>query len=92
MKILLTERFQKIVSKLSLDERTKVFEALLGIPKAMQNPHRHAGIGLRKLHQSGIYEARIGLGLRLVFAFRKGELILAMVGSHDAVRKYLASL
>ena len=92
MKILLTERFQKRVSKLSLGERARVFEALLGIPVAVKNPHRHAGIGVRKLHRSGIYEARIGLGLRLVFALRSGELILATVGSHDDVRKYLAAL
>jgi len=92
MKILLTERFQKRVSKLSLDERAKVFEALLGIPLALKNPHRHSGIGMRKLHKSGIYEVRIGLGLRLVFAFRNRELMLAMVGSHDDVRKYLAGL
>lgn len=92
MKILLTERFQKRILKLCLEERAKVFEALLGIPVAMKNPHRHAGIGLRKLHRSGIYEVRIGLGLRIIFAFRKGELILAMVGSHDDVRKYLNDL
>ncbi len=92
MKILLAERFQKDVSKLNPVERARIFETLLQIPAALKNPHRHAGIGVRKLHRSGIYEARIGLGLRMVFAFRSGDLILAMVGSHDRVRKYLASL
>ena len=92
MKLLLTERFQKDVSKLSQVERARIFEALLKLPTALKNPHRHAGIGVRKLHHSGIYEARIGLGLRMVFALRSGDLILAMVGTHDKVRKYLASL
>ena len=92
MKLLLTERFQKDVSKLSQVERARIFEALLKLPPALKNPHRHAGTGVRKLHHSGIYEARIGLGLRMVFALRSGDLILAMVGTHDKVRKYLASL
>jgi hypothetical protein len=30
--------------------------------------------------------------LRLVFAFRDGDLILTAVGSHDQVRKYLSEL
>jgi mRNA-degrading endonuclease RelE of RelBE toxin-antitoxin system len=92
VKILLTERFQKSVTKLDPTERARVFETLLEIPKAMKSVHRHAGIGLRKLHRSGIYEARIGLGLRLVFALRAGDLILAAVGTHDQVRKYLSEL
>ncbi len=92
MKILLSERFQKCVTKLSPAERARIFETLLEVPKGMGSVHQHAGIGLRKLHKSGIYEARIGLGLRLVFAWREDTLILAMVGTHDQVRKYLSSL
>ena len=92
MKMLLTERFQKDVSKRPQVERARILETLLGLPAALKNPHRHSGIGIRKIHRSGIYEARIGLGLRLVFALSGGDLILAMVGSHDQVRKYLASL
>ena len=92
MKILLAERFQKDLSKLSKIERARIFEVLLAVPAALKNPHQHSGIGIRKLHRSGIYEARIGLGLRLVFALRDDSIILAMVGTHDAVRRYLATL
>jgi hypothetical protein len=92
VKILLTERFQKSLSKRTDVERARVFETLLAIPPSLKTPHRHAGIGIRKLNRSGIFEARIGLGLRLVFAHRDGQLILAMVGSHDEVRKYFSSL
>jgi len=92
VKILLTERFQKDLSKKSQVERARTFETLLELPASLKTPHRHAGIGVRKLHRSGIYEARVGLGLRLVFAQRDGDLILAMLGSHDQVRKYLSSL
>jgi len=92
VKLLLTERFQKDVLRLSPVERARTFEALLKVPAAVKDAHRHTGMGLRKLHRSGIYEARIGLGLRLIFALRGGDLVLATLGSHDHVRKYLASL
>ena len=92
MKLLLTERFQKDLCKLSREERSRILEALLKIPAVLKNPHRNTGTGIRKLHRSGIFEARVGLDLRLVFAHQKGELILATAGSHNEVRKYLASL
>ena len=92
MKILLAERFQKDLSGLDKVERARIFEVLLAVPSALKDSHAHAGIGIRKLHRSGIYEARIGLRLRLIFALRDGDIILAAVGSHDMVKKYLASL
>ena len=58
----------------------------------MGEPHRHAGLGIRKLHRSGIFEARVGLGLRLVFALQPELLALARVGSHEEVRRFLREL
>ncbi len=92
MKLLLMERFQRDLADLSQEERSRCFELLMALPKAMGTPHGHAGLGIRKLHPSGIYEARVGLGLRVVFALRVDQAILVRVGSHDDVRKYLASL
>lgn len=86
------ERFQRDLVGLSTEERIRCVELLLTIPKGVGDPHRHSGIGIRKLHRSGIYEARVGLGIRLLFAIRQDQLILLMAGSHDHVRKYLASL
>ena len=92
MKILLMERFQRDLADLSSQDRSRCFELLMALPKAMGSPHGHAGLGLRKLHASGIYEARVGLALRVVFALRADQAILVRVGSHDDVRRYLASL
>jgi mRNA-degrading endonuclease YafQ of YafQ-DinJ toxin-antitoxin module len=58
----------------------------------MGDPHTHAGLGLRKLHRSGIWEARVGLGLRLVFGLQPDLLALARVGSHEDVRRFLKEL
>lgn len=92
MKLLLMERFQRDLADLSKEGRVRCLELLLALPRAVGDPHRHSGMGIRKLHRSGVYEARVGLGLRVVFALRDEQAVLVTVGSHDDVRKYLASL
>ncbi len=92
MRLALVESFQRDVGDLTADQRAAVFEVILALPAALGDPHAHAGLGLRKLHASGIYEARVGLGLRLVFTLDAGTLTLVRVGRHDDIRRYLRSL
>ena len=92
MTLLMKERFQRDLRSLSKAEKARCFELLLVLPKAVGQPHEHSGIGLRKIHKSGVWEARVGLGLRVVFAMKADQIILATIGSHDHVRKYLSSL
>lgn len=92
MKIILTTSFEKDFKKLDGREKEQVCDVLLKLPKAVGKAHRHAGVGIRKIHPDGIFEARLGLGLRLIFALGKDALILHRLGSHDAIRKYLRSL
>jgi hypothetical protein len=72
--------------------RGAVFDPLLSLPRAVGDPHLHAGLGIRKLHGSGIWEARVGLGLRLVFALEPGLVTLVRAGTHDEIRRYLRTL
>ena len=92
MRIALTERFQRDVRDLREEQRATLFEAMLALPRAMGSPHLHAGLGLRKVHSSGIWETRLGLGLRLVFTVEKDLATLVRVASHDEVRRFLRSL
>jgi mRNA-degrading endonuclease YafQ of YafQ-DinJ toxin-antitoxin module len=92
LKVLLTERFLRDVRDLDAGQRRAVFDAILALPAAMGDPHTHAGLGLRKLHRSGIWEARVGLGLRLVFGLQPDLLALVRVGSHEDVRRFLKEL
>lgn len=92
MRIALTEAAQRDARTLTQDQRAALFEVLLALPAVMGAPHRHAGVGLRKIHQSGIWEARLGLGLRLVFTLKDDTATLLRIGSHDEVRRYLRSL
>ncbi len=92
MKITLTERFQKDVEDLQDLQRSQAFSILLKLPGALRDIHRHSGLGLRKIHPSGIFEARVGLGLRMVFGFEKENLILHRIGTHDEIQRYLRGL
>ena len=92
MNLALTERFQRDVKDLEEEQRAAVFEAILSLPRAIGESHLHSGLGIRKLHRSGIWEARLGLGLRLVFAIQKEVLTLVRVGTHQDIQRYLRTL
>ena len=92
MKIVLAERFQRDVRTLPEDRLSPVFQAILSLPKAMGEPHIHSGLGIRKIHRSGIWEARVGLGLRLVFAVEDQVITLVRVGTHEDLQRYLREL
>ena len=92
MNLALTERFQRDVRDLEEEQRAAVFETILSLLRAIGEPHLHSGLGIRKLHRSGIWEARLGLGLRLVFAVQKEVLTLVRVGTHQDIQQYLRTL
>lgn len=92
MKISLADRFQADVRALSAAGRDQVFDVLLALPAAFRESSRHSGLGLRKIHPSGIWEARLGLGLRIVLALGRDEAVLLRVADHDEVQRYLRSL
>ena len=92
MQVALTERFQRDVRALPAEGRAAVFECILSLRRAIGEPHLHAGLGVRTLHRSGIWEVRVGLGIRLVFALEKDVVTLVRAGTHDAIRRYLREL
>jgi mRNA-degrading endonuclease YafQ of YafQ-DinJ toxin-antitoxin module len=92
MRVALTERFQPDMREIDDTERAAVFEAMLGVPRALGRPHAHAGIGLRKLHVRGIWEARVGLGLRVVFTVEPDLLTFVRAGNHDDIRRFLRTI
>ncbi len=92
MRIVLTERFQSDIRSLPSAERDRVFDAMLAIPKALGGAHAHLGLGLRKIHRTGIWEARVGLSLRLILTLADGSTTFVRVGSHDEVKRFLRDL
>lgn len=56
--------------------------------EAFGRPHRHAGIGLRRLSQVD-FECRVGRERRLVFSREGDALLFDFAGNHDEVQPYL---
>lgn len=85
IKLTRTERFKKSV--LDLDERTreklrKQLELLISNP-------RHPSLGVKKIKGTkSIFEARVDDHFRFTFEYgQKGEIILRVVGPHNAALK-----
>jgi mRNA-degrading endonuclease RelE of RelBE toxin-antitoxin system len=92
MRIALAERFQRDVRALPKEHYTAILEAVLSLPSVIGEPHRHSGLGIRKLHRSGIWEARVGLGIRIAFAIEAGLLVVLRVGTHEDIQRYLREI
>ena len=84
----LTESFRAAARKYPKDTRGKIGKALQNLERDFGHPHRHQGLGIRKL-SLGYFEMRVGLDIRLVFQNRPESLIFVMAGNHDDVKKFL---
>lgn len=79
-----TRRFRSAVK----GREAEVARALAQIQAGFGHPHRHTGLGIRKLAPN-LFECRAELNLRLVFLARKGVLTFDFAGDHEEVRNYL---
>ena len=81
-------RFQRAYDQLSEDDRIRVKKSLAMLQAYVHTHQAPIGLGLKKLGP-GVYEFRAGLSLRGVYVDEGSVLALALLGSHDAVRKFL---
>jgi hypothetical protein len=79
-----TRRFRSSIK----GREAEVARVLAAVQSGFGHPHRHSGLGLRKLAPD-LFECRAGLKLRLVFLARKGVLTFDFAGNHEAVQNYL---
>lgn len=88
IRVLLSERIKKTAAGLSPDVREKTSRALEDVGTAFGDPHKHRGLGLRKLARRS-YEIRVHLQWRLVFIHDGKDLIAYDVMNHDEVALWL---
>jgi len=79
-----TKRFRSAIKGREIE----VAKTLAEVQAGFGNPHRHAGLGIRKLGRD-LFECRIGLELRLIFPARKGVITFDFAGNHQEIRNYL---
>jgi mRNA-degrading endonuclease RelE of RelBE toxin-antitoxin system len=88
IRVLLTERISKTAGKLTPDVRDGVAKAIAEVGAAFGDPHRHRGLGLRKLARRS-YEIRVHRQWRVVFILDGETLIAYDVMNHDEVSRWL---
>lgn len=81
-------RVLRRLRELSKVDRVECLLALCELTDAFGEPHRHAGLGIRKLGGE-LFECRGTLALRFVFQHRGGELYVSFLGTHDEVKALL---
>ncbi len=86
--VLLSERISKTADKLPPDAREKVSRAIADVAAAFGDPHKHRGLGLRKLARRS-YEIRVQRQWRVVFIHDGDTLIAYDVMNHDEVSLWL---
>ena len=84
----LSAAFLASVRKYPKETRERIGRALQLLERDFGHPHRHQGLGIRKLSPS-FFEIRVGLDIRLVFQNQADCLLFLMVGNHDEVRRFL---
>lgn len=88
IKVLLSERIIKTVGKLPPDLRDKAAKVLSRVPAAFGTPHRHRGLGMRKL-ASRSYEVHIHLQWRIIQIHDGATLVAYDIMDHDGVARWL---
>lgn len=88
IQVLLSERIRKTAGKLSPEISKKATQAISDVSAAFGDPHRHRGLGLRKLAARS-YEIRVHLQWRVVFLHDGSNLIAYDIMNHDEVSRWL---
>lgn len=65
---------------------------MIDLDRLLEDPHRHMGLGFRKMVPSGLWEVRVGLSLRALFKLEKEQATFVFLGNHDDVERFLRSL
>jgi hypothetical protein len=86
--VTLSPRIRKTAEKLPPDVREKAGKVITAVAAAFGDPHKHQGLGLRKLARRS-YEARIHLQLRVVFIHEGEGLTAYDIMNHDEVAIWL---
>ena len=86
--LIVKARFQRAYDGLSTIEQEAVKKSLRMLHAYLETRQAPLGLGLKTLG-AGVYEFRAGLALRGVYVEEGSVLALALLGSHDDVRRFL---
>jgi hypothetical protein len=86
-------RFEKTFQQRPFQERAQIVETVDRIRRFLETRQLPTGLGLKKLFSRGglgaVFEARVTLALRILFAVQKDTVTFMLVGDHDEVRRFI---
>ena len=88
VKLAVSHHFQKQLKKLSRQDQHKVTSTLKGFLEYLTQGSLPLGFGLKKINGNK-YEIRVDLRTRIVMKLDGDTFVCDLVGSHDAVKRYL---
>ena len=86
--VVTTAAFRRAYHRQHAAEQALVDHALRQLAVSLETRHAPAGLGLKKLGP-GVFEIRAGLALRIVYVEEGPQLVLALLGTHEDVRRFL---
>lgn len=86
--VFVSPRLRKTAENFSTELRAKIARAIADAEAAFGDPHRHSGLGLRKLGRRS-YEIRVHLQWRVVLLHDGQTLVAYDVMDHHQVRRWL---
>lgn len=95
MRYLYKRRFLEAYDLLSDKEREAVRDSERQVREFHRTRRLPHGLGLKKLYSrqgEAVYEARVGLALRILWAETQDLAVFILLGSHDEVRRHLKKL
>lgn len=81
-------KFEAAYRHLPENEKRLVDKALENFQKYLDTGEIPGGLGVKHLGRR-TYEFRAGLALRIIYVVEGEQIILALLGSHDEVRRFL---
>ena len=89
-RIVVKPRFGRAYQRLSEADQRLVDAALGRLQHYLDTGEAPVGLGIKRLGRR-TYEFRAGLALRVVYVVEGVQVVLALLGSHDEVRRFLRS-
>jgi len=80
----------KRLQSLTKNERIGWLLSLIELTEAFGQPHKHSGLGIRKLGEK-LFECRGNLSLRFLFQVRQTDLYISFLGNHNEIKTLLRS-
>jgi len=88
IRVFLGPRLIRSARKLSVETQQQANTAIASVLEHFGDPHRHSGLGLRKL-APGLWELRVDIQLRIILVQEGDRLNAYDIMDHDEVRAWL---